>query len=76
MQETIIRGIAQLATPIGREARHGAAMRELTIVSGAAIWVEDGVIQAVGKEADVLRAAARRACRLSTRGGSVLCRAL
>ena len=61
MQETIIRGIAQLATPIGREARHGAAMRELTIVSGAAIWVEDGVIQAVGKEADVLRAAEERA---------------
>lgn len=60
MQETIIRGIAQLATPIGREARHGAAMRELTIVSGAAIWVENGVIQAAGKEADVLRAAEER----------------
>lgn len=60
MQETIIRGIAQLATPIGREARHGAAMRELTIVSDAAIWVENGVIQAAGKEADVLRAAEER----------------
>lgn len=60
MQETIIRGIAQLATPIGREARHGAAMRDLRVVSGAAIWVENGVIQAAGKEADVLRAAEER----------------
>ena len=70
MQETIIRGIAQLATPIGREARHGAAMRELTIVSGAAIWVEDGVIQAVGKEADVLRAAEERASVAAALHGS------
>ena len=70
MQETIIRGIAQLATPIGREARHGAAMRELTIVSGAAIWVEDGVIQAVGKEADVLRAAEERASVVAALHGS------
>ena len=32
MQETIIRGIAQLATPIGREARRGTAMRELRVL--------------------------------------------
>ena len=36
MQETIIRGIAQLATPIGREARHGAAMRELSFTGALA----------------------------------------
>lgn len=70
MQETIIRGIAQLATPIGREARRGTAMRELRVVSDAAIWVEDGVIQAVGKEADVLRAAEERASVAAALHGS------
>lgn len=70
MQETIIRGIAQLATPTGRSARHGGAMRELSITSGAAVWIEDGVIRAAGKEEAVLSeaAAACDAVRLALSG--------
>lgn len=57
MQETIIRGLAQLATPKGKEARHGGAMQELEVISDAAIWVENGVIRAAGKETVVLQEA-------------------
>lgn len=58
MQETIIRRLAQLATPKGRGALHGAAMKELSITPDAAVWIEDGVIRAAGKEDEVLKEAA------------------
>ena len=47
--ESLFTGIAQLVTP-GAGAQRGAAMRELTVVEGAALLVRDGLVAWVGPQ--------------------------
>ena len=55
MSEILIRHITQLATPCGQQAKRGAEMAELELLEDAAVWIHGGTIQAVGKDADVMK---------------------
>jgi imidazolonepropionase len=46
----LIRNLSQIATPAGRTARRGAAMRELSVMDGAVIVVQNGRFAYVGPE--------------------------
>ena len=50
MSALLLRGISQLATPVGAGLRGGAAMRELRVIERAALAVDAGRISWVGKE--------------------------
>jgi imidazolonepropionase len=50
--DLLVAGISQLATPTGAGPKHGAAMRNLTIVEEAALAISDGRIAWMGKECD------------------------
>lgn len=54
-QRLLIKGAAEIATPKGGRAIRGAAMGKLEIIPDGAVVVEDGVIQAVGTTAEMLR---------------------
>lgn len=54
MTDFFLRHIAQLATPVGRQAKRGAEMKDIQLVADAAIWVQDGTIRAAGRDADVM----------------------
>ena len=49
----LIRNLSQIATPLGRTAVRGAAMRTLAIHENAVIVVRDGRFAFVGKESDI-----------------------
>jgi len=51
MPELLLRHIAQIATPEGWKAQHGAAMNKLKLYKDAAIFIENGRIAAVGTDA-------------------------
>ena len=46
----LIRNLSQIATPIGREPKRGAALRDLRVVENAVIVVDDERIAYVGSE--------------------------
>ena len=46
----LIRNLAQVATPVGRDAVRGPAMRELTVTNDAVIVIGDGRFAYVGSE--------------------------
>lgn len=50
----IIKNAGQLVTCSGHHAKKGKEMEELHIVENGAMVIEDGVIQSVGKEEDIL----------------------
>jgi imidazolonepropionase len=50
--DLLIRGISQLVTAKGPDPKHGAAMRQLTIVEHAALAITDGKIFWIGHETD------------------------
>jgi imidazolonepropionase len=50
----IIKNAAQLVTCSGFTAKRGAAMADLQIIEDGALIIEDGIIQAVGRTADIL----------------------
>lgn len=58
--ETLIRHIGQLVTPEGYKALRGAAMGQLKIINNAAIYIRDGIIQQVGKDAELAAMLAHR----------------
>ena len=64
MSSKIIRHLTQLATPQGKEACHGQAMNKLLLTADAAVWMEDGIIRAAGRDDEVV-AKARAAGTLS-----------
>jgi imidazolonepropionase len=49
---TLIRNLSQIATPAGRTAVRGAAMRTLTVHENAVLVIEDGRFAYVGPEAE------------------------
>jgi len=49
----LIRNLSQIATPLGRGALRGRAMRELAIYDNAVIVVRDGRFAFVGRESDI-----------------------
>lgn len=51
MSELLIRNIAQLATPIGKTALHGSAMRDIKIYNNATVYIKDGIIAEIGSDA-------------------------
>lgn len=48
----LVRNLSQIATPVGRTAVRGKAMRELAVHEQAVIVVKDGRIAFVGRESD------------------------
>jgi imidazolonepropionase len=50
---TLIRNLSQIATPTGRTAVRGAAMRALTIHEKPVLVIDDGRFAFVGREADL-----------------------
>jgi imidazolonepropionase len=50
----IIKNAAQLVTCSGFAAKRGAAMADLQIIEDGALIIEDGIIRAVGRTADLL----------------------
>src|SRR5687767_9579129 len=50
---TLIRNLAQLATPVGNEPRRGKAMRELRVIIRAAIVMRDGRFEFAGAEREL-----------------------
>ncbi|HUP59737.1 MAG TPA: imidazolonepropionase [Thermoanaerobaculia bacterium] len=51
----LVRNLSQLATPAGRAARRGRAMRELSVQSDAVIVVQNGRFLFVGPESEMPR---------------------
>ena len=49
----LVRNLSQIATPVGRGAVRGAAMRELTVHEDAVIVIRDGRFAFVGRERDM-----------------------
>jgi len=49
----LIRNLSQIATPLGRGALRGRAMRELAVYDNAIIVIGDGRFAFVGREADL-----------------------
>jgi len=49
----LIRNLSQIATPLGRGALRGRAMRELAVYDNAVIVVRDGRVAFVGREAGI-----------------------
>ncbi len=53
-QRLLIEHLAQIATPTGNKAKHGKAMQDITFYEDVAIYIEDGIIKAVGNTADII----------------------
>ena len=49
----LIRNLSQIATPLGRGALRGHAMRELAVYDNAVVIVRDGCFAFVGRESDI-----------------------
>src|SRR5258705_203611 len=49
----LIRNLSQIATPLGRGALRGRAMRELAVNDNAVIIIRDGRFAFVGRESDI-----------------------
>lgn len=52
MSATLIYNLSQIATPIGDRAVRGRAMREIRVIDGGAIAIENGRLAFVGPEAE------------------------
>lgn len=52
--KTLIMNAAQIATPIGKTAKHGSQMSEIRIIKNGAIYIEDEIIKKVGTTEEVL----------------------
>lgn len=52
---TLVRNLSQIATPRGRTAARGRAMRELAVHERAVIVVDDGRFAFIGREGDIPR---------------------
>lgn len=50
---TLIRNLSQIATPLGRSAARGRAMRELRVYENAVLVIDDGRFAYVGPERDL-----------------------
>lgn len=55
MKKSMIVNIAQLATPVGKQAVAGKAMHTLHIIENAAIYIEDGIIKKVGTQKEIMK---------------------
>lgn len=69
--DLFVRGIAELATPLGNSPRGGAALAVIEVVRDAAVAVEGATIVAVGREAELARRWRGREV-LDARGGTVV----
>jgi imidazolonepropionase len=49
----LVRNLSQIATPLGADAVRGPAMRELRVIEGGAVLVEDGRFAWVGRESEL-----------------------
>jgi imidazolonepropionase len=50
---TLIRNLSQIATPVGKTAARGAAMRDLRVHEKSVIVIDDGRFAYVGRESDL-----------------------
>ncbi len=50
--DLLVRGVSQLATPVGSAAKHGAGMSELLLIEDAAVAIADGRFVWVGAVSD------------------------
>ena len=64
MKKLLIEHLDQLATPSGKTAQKGSQMKQLTCISDAAVYVEDGIIRKVGKTEEIVSAVDRDSCKV------------
>lgn len=64
MKKLLIEHLDQLATPSGRTAQKGSQMKQLTCISDAAVYVEDGIIRKVGKTEEVVSTIDLDSCKV------------
>lgn len=48
MKKTLLFNAAQIVTPLGNAPKHGKEMKDICIINDGAIYMEDGIIKAVG----------------------------
>lgn len=53
MTTLLVRNLSQIATPLGRTAVRGAAMRELAVYENSVLVIRDGRFVFVGRESDI-----------------------
>lgn len=54
MKRMLIIHINQIATPLGKQLKKGQEMRKIDLIEDGAIYIEEGIIKAVGKTEDIL----------------------
>jgi imidazolonepropionase len=69
--DLLVRGAAELATPLGRGARGGARMGELEVLAGGCVAADGGKILAVGNEGE-LSGRFRARSVLDAQGGTIV----
>ena len=55
MEKVLVTNAAQIVTPVGRTARFGSDMREVTEYKDGAVYICDGIIKSIGTMEDVYR---------------------
>jgi imidazolonepropionase len=68
----IIKNATQLVTCSGFAAKRGAAMADLRIIEDGALIIEDGIIRAVGRTADILNGAPTQGCTVLDASGKAV----
>jgi imidazolonepropionase len=68
----IIKNATQLVTCSGFAAKRGAAMADLHIIEDGALIIEDGIIRAVGRTADILNGAPTQGCTVLDASGKAV----
>ncbi len=69
--DLLVHGASELATPLGREPRGGAALGAIEVHAQAAVAIEGGLIRAIGPQAELEARYAPRA-RLDARAGLIV----
>lgn len=69
--DLLVRGAAELATPVGRSAAGGDALGRIHVIAGGAIAIDQGRIVAVGPESELQARFFGRA-ELDAAGGTIL----
>lgn len=62
MKKILIEHLNQLVSPSGKTAQKGSRMKQLTYISDAAVYIEDGIICKVGKTEEILPVLDRESC--------------
>lgn len=55
MTKLLIKNLSQIATPLGKKLIKGKDMNNIELIEDGAIYIEEGIIQLVGKTEDIIK---------------------